>query len=65
MKIKVHANSSQEKISRIDEDFYEVWLKKKPVKGKANEALLKFLKKEFGRSFKIKSGFNSRIKVVE
>ena len=65
MKIKIHANSSQEKLEKIDENFYELWLKDKPIDGKANDSLLKLLKKEFGKSFKIKSGFTSRIKFVE
>ncbi len=65
IKIKLHANSSQEKISKIDEGFYEVWLKEKPINGRANKVLLKFLKKEFGKNFRIKSGFSSRNKVVE
>ncbi|MBT4258259.1 DUF167 domain-containing protein [archaeon] len=65
MKIKIHANSSQEKLKKIDENFYEIWLREKPLDGRANDSLLKLLKKEFGKSFKIKSGLTSRIKIVE
>jgi len=65
LKIKVHANSSQEKIVKIQEGFYEVWIKEKPVEGKANLSLEKFLKKKFGVKCKIVSGFNSKIKSVE
>ena len=66
-KIKIHANSSQEKIVKLNngDKGYEVWIKEKPVDGKANVVLLKLLKKEFGCNFKIKSGFTSRKKVVE
>ena len=64
MRVKVHANSSQEKILRVEKDFYEVWLKEKPIDGKANLSLLKLLRKEFGKNFKIKSGFTSRIKIL-
>jgi len=65
IKIKLHPNSSREKIEKIGDDFYEVWLSAKPVNGKANATLEKFLKKEFGGKARIVSGFTSRIKSVE
>ena len=64
LRIKVHPNSSQEKIIETSEGL-EVWLKEKPSDGKANLALTKLLKKHFNREIKIKSGFNSRNKIVE
>ena len=64
--IKLHTNSSQEKIVEIEKDkSYEVWIKEKPIDGKANEQLIKFLKKHFKKDVEILSGFNSRIKRVE
>lgn len=65
IKVKLHPNSSQEKIVENDEKFYEVWLKEKALDNKANKALEKKLKKYFGKSVKIISGFTSRIKYVE
>ncbi|MCW8966318.1 MAG: DUF167 domain-containing protein [Candidatus Pacearchaeota archaeon] len=65
MRIKVHTNSSQEKIEKLNEDSYEVWIKEKAVDNKANKYLEKFLKKYFGKSVRIKSGFTSRNKIVE
>ena len=65
IKIKVHASSTQEKINKISDFEYEVWIKEKPIDGKANEYLEKFLKKEFGKKVKIVSGFNSKLKIVE
>jgi uncharacterized protein (TIGR00251 family) len=65
MKIKVHPNSSQEKIEKINKKEFEVWLKEKPVSDKANKKLIRILKKYFGREVKIKSGFTSKIKIVE
>lgn len=65
IKVKIHPNSSQEKIIENEEKFYEVWLKEKALDGKANKALEKKLKKYFGKVVKIKSGFTSRIKYVE
>jgi uncharacterized protein (TIGR00251 family) len=64
IKIKVHANSTQEKIEKRD-GFYEVWIKQKAIDGRANAMLIKVLKKYFGKEVKIKSGFSSRMKVIE
>lgn len=63
--VKVHTNSSQEKIEKLDDKNYEVWIKEKPIAGKANDELMRFLKKYFKKNVKIKSGFNSRKKVFE
>ncbi len=63
--IKLHPNSSQEKIVKISKDEYEIWIKEKPIDGKANEELIKALKKYFKRNVKIVSGFNSRKKIVD
>jgi len=65
--IKLHPNSSLEKIEEIEKDKdYEVWIKEKPIDGKANEELFKLLKKYFkNREVKITSGFTSRKKIAE
>jgi len=65
LKIKLHPNSSQEKIVKSNENEFEVWIKEKPIEGKANSYLEKFLKKEFGVKVKIIKGLKSRNKVVE
>ncbi len=65
VKIKVHTNSSQEKLKKISDSEFEIWILEKPIEGKANVAIEKFLKKELGKKIKIVSGFNSRIKFVE
>jgi len=65
LKIKLHSSSSQEKIQKVDEKSYEVWLKEKPVKHKANNELVKMLKKYFKKDVKIKSGFTSKNKIIE
>ncbi|MBS3071049.1 DUF167 domain-containing protein [Candidatus Pacearchaeota archaeon] len=64
-KIKVHPNSSQEKIEEIDKNYLEVWIKEKPVNNKANIKIIKILKNYFGKGIKIKSGFTSRNKIIE
>jgi uncharacterized protein (TIGR00251 family) len=64
VKVRVHPNSSQEKIEE-NKDFFEVWMKEKPIDGKANEKLVKILKKYFKKGVIISSGFNSRVKYLE
>jgi len=63
--VKIHPNSSQEKVVKISDKEYEIWIKEKPVDGKANESLIKLLKKHFGKEVKITAGFSGRKKIVE
>ena len=65
IKIKTHPNSSQEKIVKISDNEYEVWIKEKPIDGKANLSLIKLLKDYFKKPIRIKSGLSSRKKVIE
>jgi uncharacterized protein (TIGR00251 family) len=64
MKIKVHTNSSQEKIEK-KKDLLEIWIKNKPIKGKANAYIEKILKRHFKKPLKIISGKTSRYKKIE
>lgn len=64
IKVKIHPNSSQEKIEKRGEK-YEIWLKEKPIDNKANEKLLKLLKKYFKTEVSIKASFNSRNKIID
>jgi len=66
IQVKVHANSSQEKIEIKGRTVFEVWLKEKPTDGKANQKLLLLMKKHFNdRDVKMISGFNGRKKLLE
>lgn len=62
-RIKVHPNSSQEKIEET-QDMIEIWIKEKPIEGKANDKINKVLTKHFKKKVKICSGFNSKYKFV-
>ncbi len=53
--VKVKANTSQERIEKIDDGNFIVWIKEKPVEGRANEAVAKVLAEYFGIA---KSGVN-------
>ena len=63
--VKVHTNSSKEEVKKLSETQYEVWLKEKPINNRANEYLVKFLKKYFKKDIKMVSGFTNRTKKFE
>lgn len=65
MKIKVQPNSGRQEIVEIGEEIYKVFLKKSPEDNKANDELVKLLKKHFRRDVRILKGFTSRNKLVE
>ncbi len=65
LKVKVTPNSSKTEIKSIENDFVKINIKAPPEKDKANKELIKFFKKHFKLSVKIKKGKISREKVLE
>jgi hypothetical protein len=70
MKINVKAkpNSKEEKIEKINETDYVIFVKEPPEKGKANEAIRNALAIYFKISsarVKIVAGYSSRSKIIE
>lgn len=68
IEVKVLPHASQEKILLLQPGRYKVYLKEKPLQGKANEVLVKMLGDYFGvskTSVKILRGERARNKVVE
>lgn len=70
MKISVKAkpNSHEEKVEQISEGEFVVSVKEPPVKGMANNAIIRVLAGHFGVSkfqVRITSGWTSRQKIVE
>ncbi|NPA21991.1 MAG: DUF167 domain-containing protein [Candidatus Micrarchaeota archaeon] len=61
VRIKLHPNSSQEKLVAEGEQW-EAWVKAPAEKNKANQALLKLIKKKLGKEAKIIKGHKNRIK---
>ena len=58
----------EEKVEKLDETHYKVWVKEPPEKGLANRGLARVLAKHFGVSqsqVRGVSGHSSRNKVVE
>ncbi|OGE85122.1 MAG: hypothetical protein A3J48_03035 [Candidatus Doudnabacteria bacterium RIFCSPHIGHO2_02_FULL_46_11] len=66
--VKAKPAAGQEKIERIDEDSYKVWVKEPAEKGKSNRAIVKLLAKYFNISpskVKILAGHTARSKIIE
>lgn len=64
IKLKVKPNSGEQNIEEKD-GIYFVKLKSISENNKANLELVKLLRKYFKKNVKIKSGFNSKNKIVE
>ena len=74
IRVKVKTNSEEQNVERISNDLFKedgfegmyfVKLKSHAKGNKANIELIKVLGKYFGKEIKIKSGFTSRMKIVE
>jgi hypothetical protein len=66
--VKAHPKSKREKVVRVDENHFEVWVKEPPDKGKANEAVREKLAEHLGvarSKISVVSGHASRSKVIE
>ena len=66
--VNLKPGSTQEKIIRVSEDEYTVFLRAKPHDGEANTALIKMLSKHFHvpkTTIKITRGAKSKTKTVE
>ena len=66
-KVIVKPNSRKNGILGYDEEkqAYIISIKEKAEDNKANIELIRFLSKALGRKVRIKSGFKSKIKIVE
>ena len=65
LSVKVVPNSSKTEVVSIENGVVKLRVAAPPDKNNANSELLKFLKKEYGLRFRIKSGSSSREKVLE
>lgn len=66
--VKAKPNSKQEKVEKIDENNYVVFVKEPPAQGKANNAIKNALAVYFktgSSNIKIISGYSSRQKIIE
>lgn len=74
IKVKVRPSAGEQGVEKVPESLfseegfeglYFVKLKSSAEGGKANLELVKVLSKFFGKDVKIRSGFTSRMKIVE
>jgi uncharacterized protein (TIGR00251 family) len=65
LRIKVKPSSNKNKIIKMENGVFKIWLKSAPEKGKANKELRKYLKKITGTPVKIVSGLTSENKTIE
>lgn len=66
--VKVKANTSRERIEKIDDGNFIVWIMEKPVEGRANEAVAKALAEYFGiakSNVNLIKGHTSKQKIFE
>lgn len=69
LRVKIHPNSSENKITEVmTDDTVKINIAAKPVQGKANQELIKFLAREFSapkNNVKIISGAGEKTKLVK
>jgi uncharacterized protein (TIGR00251 family) len=65
IKAKVRPNSGRQEIQQVTGNEYKIFLKKSPEDNKANEELLKLLKKHFKSEVKLIKGHTSKNKIIE
>ncbi len=67
IRVKVFPNSKKQ-IVKKEKDGFEIWVKEKPIKGQANQAVIDALAEYFGcprQDIKLIKGFKQRNKVFE
>ena len=62
IRVKVFPRSKEEKVEKGE--IWKIWVKEPPVEGRANEAVIKILKRYF-RKVRLVKGAKSRLKVFE
>ncbi|MBN1694579.1 DUF167 domain-containing protein [candidate division WOR-3 bacterium] len=65
LRIKVKPSSNKNRIVKMEDGTYKIWIKSAPEKGKANKELQKYLKKNTGVPVRIVSGLTSENKTIE
>jgi len=67
IQVKAKPAAKEEKIIKISEKEFEVWVKEPPIQGRANMAIIKALADYFKVSpvaVRIVSGYTSRFKII-
>jgi uncharacterized protein YggU (UPF0235/DUF167 family) len=68
LKVKVHPNSKKDEVLKKSEDSFEIFVRAKPVDGKANDAVLELLSDHLNiprSKIRLLRGADSRNKLLE
>jgi uncharacterized protein (TIGR00251 family) len=65
IRIKVKPSSNKNKIVKMEDGVFKIWIKSAPEKGNANKELQRYLKKITGVPINITSGLASKNKTIE
>lgn len=63
--IRVKTNAKEQKIEKMNDDEYKVYVKSPPKEGEANQELIKLLEKHFKQDVRIIRGLKNKKKVIE
>ena len=64
IKVRVVTKSKVERLLKVGDDRFEVYVREKPEQNMANKRVLEILKDHFGCSVKIISGHHHPIKMI-
>ena len=68
LKVKVHPNSKKDEVLKKSDDSFEIFVRAKPVDGKANDAVLELLSDHLNiprSKIRLLRGADSRNKLLE
>jgi len=65
IKVKVKANAKKDEILEKEKGFIRIAIKAKPIQGKANQHLIKFLEKQLNCKVEIIRGLSSSTKLIK
>ncbi len=65
LKIRVKPRADKNKVERMADGTFKIWVKSPAIKGKANKELLTYLKHLTGMRVNIIAGESSRDKLIE
>ena len=66
--VRVKTGSKEKKVEKVDDNYFLVFIKERPIKGEANKAVVKALADYFGVAVSnvvMISGFKSRQKIIK
>lgn len=65
LRIRVKPNARKNKVEKMSDGIFKIWVNSPSIKGKANKELLSYLKRITGKTVSIISGEKSRDKLIE